>query len=107
MVAKRARELKEAEIEQAVCDYAKSIGCLAVKLRADGDIGFPDRTIFTARGVMFIEFKTPRGRLRKRQEVWIDYLRRLGFKVEIVTSVRQGERVINTFLEEQKALWNS
>ena len=90
--------MNEAEIENAVVAYAESLGAIAVKLRVDGENGFPDRTIIGPAGVLFIEFKTPRGRLRPMQRVWIERLTSQGHQVEVVSSVARGCEIVDRFL---------
>jgi len=89
----------EAELEKAFVDFAESKGCYALKLRIDGQNGFPDRTVLTPLGVFFVEFKTPRGKLRPAQEEWIGRLRKLGFYVAVIDTFAVAERTLNTVLK--------
>jgi hypothetical protein len=91
----------ERDIEQQFVRYAESMGFKAKKLRIDGENGWPDRTIFTPVGVLFIEFKKPGGRLSRKQRKWINALRRLGFVAEVATSFEQARKVLNDFLEDR------
>lgn len=91
--------MTEADIEKAFVAYAESIGCYALKLRIDGKNGFPDRTVLTPRGMFFIEFKAPGGKLRPAQEEWIERLRKLGFYVAVIDSVAMAEQTLNTVLK--------
>ena len=49
-----------------------------LKLRIDGQNGFPDRTVITPWGVFFVEFKrTANDALRPRQQFWQNCLEEL------------------------------
>ena len=96
---KLMEKVNEATIEKAFVAYAESKGCHALKLRIDGKNGFPDRTVLTPRGVFFIEFKAPGGKLRPAQEEWIERLRKLGFYVAVIDSVVIAEWTLNTVLK--------
>ena len=51
--------MSESTIERAVCAYAKSKGCLVIKLAGPGQKGQPDRMFIYQGKVLFIEFKAP------------------------------------------------
>lgn len=89
----------ESDIENAFVTYAKGRGCIAVKLRIDGQNGFPDRTVLTTEGVFFAEFKTPSGRLRPMQRVWKKLLESLGFVVLTPRRVGEAEDYLDVFLK--------
>jgi hypothetical protein len=90
----------EREIEDAFCEYCFDIGLQALKLRIDGVNGFPDRTVLTSKGVFFIEFKTPTGRLSKQQIYWLNYLGTLGFKTVLCRSYEQAVESLDQFLKD-------
>lgn len=94
--------MSEADIEDEVVAYAVSSGCFALKLRVDGQNGFPDRTILFGGRAMFIEFKTPEGSLRPMQKVWLSRLGYAGFEAAVVSSAEEGKRAIDKFLTGQK-----
>lgn len=89
----------EAELEKAFVAFAESKGCHALKLRIDGQNGFPDRTVLTPQGVFFLEFKAPGGKLRPAQEEWIARLRKLGFYVAVIDTLAMAEWTLNTVLK--------
>ena len=91
--------MSEADIENQFVDHVKSLGYLALKLRIDGQNGWPDRTVITDRGVMFFEFKTPQGRLSAAQGRWMRSLRRLGYKTDTATSLNQAKAALRRFLK--------
>ena len=72
----------EAKIESYVCKYVESkFGVVGVKMLVRG---YPDRMfLIPGGGVLFIEFKTPYGRLGALQKYRHKELIKLGFKVEV------------------------
>lgn len=55
-----ARRPRERIVEKACCDYAKSKGCLVLKMDARRHIGIPDRLFVLPTGrVLWVEFKRP------------------------------------------------
>jgi len=87
--------MTEAQIEQDFVDYAHAMGCRPLKLRIDGEDGFPDRTVLTPDGgVLFVEFKRPGGRLRPQQKQWLARLQSLGHPAIVATSVQQAARAL-------------
>ncbi len=80
-------ELKEKDIEKYLKDEIKKVGGIAYKFVSPGNAGVPDRLVLFPDGLMFfIELKAPGKKTRKIQDVQIDRIRRLGFKVEILDS---------------------
>jgi hypothetical protein len=88
----------EARTEEAFCRFAESHGCLPLKLRVDGQKGFPDRTVLTRSGVLFVEFKSPTGRCSEHQNEWLDKLRSLGYVVLVARFKGEAERKLAEFL---------
>ena len=68
---------------------------LVVKTDAVSQVGFPDLTVVLPRGrVLFIEVKTPTGRLSKRQEIMIRWLAERGAEVYVVRSVNDVQKIL-------------
>lgn len=88
----------ESEIEDRFRRYAKSRGCLALKLRIDGENGFPDRTVITPAGVFFVEFKRPGGELRPAQRVWKRKLESMSYRVLVTSDTREAIRELENLL---------
>lgn len=88
----------EADIENAFVAYASSRGCEALKLRIDGQNGWPDRTVISPGGVLFMEFKRPEGKLRPMQKVWRKMLREMGHEVWTPRSVEEAKTILDRFL---------
>lgn len=65
--------------------------------------GFPDIIIPLQRqgyGALFIEMKSPQGKVRPNQQAWIDFLREQGYAVEVCYGYEQAVEVIKDYLEE-------
>ena len=92
----------EAIIEKQFVEYVESRGCLALKLRVDGRKGFPDRTIITPHGVMFIELKAQGGKPSRHQLNWQITLRNYGYVSEITNNLERAKRLLEDFLKEGK-----
>lgn len=94
----------EADIENGFVAYAESLGCKALKLRIDGQNGWPDRTVLTPYGVLFFEFKQLKGRTRAMQRVWHKILRSFGFKVFLPRRKGEAEEVLREWLDGHKGV---
>jgi len=81
----------EAKVETDIVAWATSMGGVALKLKIDGQRGFPDRTILMPGGiVLFVEVKKPKGGVvSQQQKDWVRKLSDLGFVVIVATSVEQ------------------
>lgn len=76
----------ESHIERTCVDVALRAGCRLVKNQGSGK-GFPDRTLIIpsemlrdrhSNNVVFIEFKTPHGKLSEMQKEWRSWMRQHG-----------------------------
>ncbi len=85
----------EKKIEKAVCTYAKSKGWLTFKWVSPGNAGAPDRLMIKGNQTIFIEFKSPSGRLSAVQKAQIKRLIYYGATVHVVNSIEQGKRIID------------
>lgn len=95
----KPRKVSEADIEKAVCDYAKRKGVMVDKFVSPNKRSVPDR-IFSFPGgkVVFIEFKAPGKKATPMQERDHAKRRALGFAVAVVDNVEQGKRIIDVAL---------
>jgi len=85
----------EKVIEQKVCDYAKSKGCLVYKFTSPSRRSVPDRMFIAPGGhVFFIEFKRRGEKPTAGQEVEIAKIKGKGGIVWVIDSVEDGKRVI-------------
>ena len=72
----------ESDLEQEVVEWARSQGGRAVKLKAENERGWPDRTIFLPCGfIAFVELKRAKGSTKKyeQQKRTIAWLKAGGF----------------------------
>lgn len=86
----------EKVIEQRVCDYAKSLGCLVYKFTSPARRSVPDRIFIMpgGKGVFFIEFKRSGAKPTPAQEVEIAKIRAQGVSVFVVDNVAAGRCVV-------------
>ena len=70
---KRSPFTRERDFQAAVCELAKTFGCLVYHTHDSrrSEPGFPDLVIVGRRGVLFRELKIEGGRLTPAQESWI------------------------------------
>lgn len=88
--------MMEAQIENDVCQWARSRRILPLKLAIEGRRGFPDRTFLLPNGkVVFIEFKTTRGRVAAHQYMWLEMLQVAGHVAVVCDSVEAAIGVLN------------
>lgn len=98
----------ERDIENAVGSRlnqwarAKDIKLSYLKLTIPGNRGYPDRLVLAegARAI-FIEFKRPGEVPRKLQVYTHDWLRQLGFEVQVHDTIDGAMAAITTYLESE------
>lgn len=89
----------EANHENRFVIYARGLGLEALKLRIDGQDGFPDRTVVTPDGIFYIEFKRDRSeKLRPQQRRWIKRLSVLGYTVLVAYSFEEAKEFTDSWL---------
>ena len=89
----------ESSIERAVTKYAKKWGVPFVKLDPTHQKGIPDRMgIFKGGVVVFMELKTPTGKLGFHQIIWRKRILDAGHQYHVVTSVEQGKELIDAYV---------
>lgn len=90
----------EADLEKRICKFCEKQGWLCLKLVLLAMIGFPDRTIITDFGVVFLELKRPKGgRLKEQQAYWLSLLSsKRGCKAYRVNSFEQFLAVMKDHL---------
>lgn len=87
--------MRESTIEAAVCAYAKSKGCLILKLSGQNQKGQPDRMFLHNGRVMFIEFKARCKRLTALQSRWLDRLSHQEFFAVVCDDIDKGKHHID------------
>lgn len=90
----------EKDIEKKVCDYAKTLGCLAYKFTSPAKRSVPDRLFIMpgGKGCFFIEFKRKGQKPTDAQQAEIEKIRAQGTTVLVVDSVQLGKDVIADLL---------
>ena len=83
----------EKEIEKYLREQVKKLGGVAYKFISPGNRGVPDRLVLLPNGeIIFIELKQLGKKPSKNQEIQIERIRNLGFKVLVLDS---KEEVLN------------
>ncbi len=85
-------------IERKLVEGCKFVGGLCIKLLTNHFIGLPDRLcLFPSGKVVFVELKTTKKKPRKIQYHVHSLLKNLGFRVEIIDSLRGVIDLINEY----------
>lgn len=87
--------MRESTIEAAVCAYAKSKGCLTLKLSGQNQKGQPDRMFLHYGRVLFVEFKAPGKRPTALQARWLDRLTYNGFHASSCDDIDKGKHLVD------------
>lgn len=87
----------EKVVERKLVEAVKANGGMCIKLLCDQLTGLPDRMcLFPNHKIVFVELKTT-GRKPKRIQLFMhDKLRALGFRVEVIDTVKGVNDFINT-----------
>ena len=88
----------EKDVQAKVRRYAESKGWLTRKWSSMNVRGVPDCIFINSFGVViFVEFKSEKGRLSKLQKLEIDKLRDNGAEVYVVNSVDLGKKLVDLY----------
>lgn len=87
--------MRESTIEKAVCDYAKSLGWLPMKLAGANNRGQPDRMFLRKGQTVFIEFKATGKLPTKLQLRWLLDLHERGFFVGWCNDIDRGKAIFD------------
>mgnify|MGYP003661828076 CR=1 FL=1 len=90
--------MRESTIERAVCAYAKSKGCLTLKLSGQNQKGQPDRMFLHNGRVMFIEFKSPGKEPTALQARWLERITENGHYATWCDEINAGKKMIDVFM---------
>ena len=97
--------MTEAEIQKQIIDYLKASGCTVIRVNSgrvkarNGYVhlapdGTPDLLAITRRGRhVWIEVKTPKGKLRDAQRAWIDRHRARGCEVVVARALEDVQGI--------------
>ncbi len=92
----------EVQLEFAFVKYARSLGCLCVKLVILNQRGWPDRTIFTPNGyTLLIEFKKPGGTVSQQQDRWITLLKANGIECHVCDDIEDARRILKDVIKRE------
>lgn len=82
----------ESRVEKRLTEGVRSLGGKAIKM-VPTVAGIPDRLVLLPGGrVFFVELKSPTGKLRRVQEVWLGRLDRLGMNTVVLGSTEEVDR---------------
>lgn len=91
----------EKEEEDKFVDLAFDMGCKAIKYKDPSSRNGPDRMVLCPKArTAWFEFKRPGEDPRPGQDKYHEGLRGLGFRVYVVYSAKQAERILEGFLDE-------
>lgn len=87
--------LREAAIEASCCKYARELGAITLKLH---ERGWPDRLFIRINGsVLFVEFKSKRGKLSPLQEYVNEKIKKRKVEVRTITSLEDFKNVFHGY----------
>ena len=91
----------EKAVERRLVELVKHNGGMCIKLLCDQLIGLPDRMcLFPGHKIVFVELKTT-GKKPKRIQLYIhEKLRKLGFCVEVIDTIKGVEQFIDSIIYE-------
>lgn len=86
------------KVERPLVRGIESIGGMVPKFTSPGRKGAPDRIVILIGRVIFVETKTPAGRLDPMQVVWKEDLEAAGAEYRCLTSREE----VNAFVKEMR-----
>ncbi|WP_273234217.1 VRR-NUC domain-containing protein [Ileibacterium valens] len=93
--------MKEKQIEQKLVKSIKQAGGLALKFVSPGNAGVPDRLLLMPNGIAaFAELKAPGMKPRALQQIQINRIRKLGFKVFVIDDPEQIPDVVSEVMAD-------
>lgn len=79
--------MKESTLERKVAQWAKKHGFETFRINTSG---WPDRVFLYGGEMLFMEFKTTKGRLSKRQTARIKWLRENEYEVHVTNDYEEA-----------------
>lgn len=87
----------EKAVERRLVELVKHNGGMCIKLLCDQLIGLPDRMcLFPGNKIVFVELKTTGKKPKRIQAYMHEKLRKLGFRVEVIDTIKGVEQFINS-----------
>ena len=91
----------EKVVERKLVELVKMNGGMCIKLLCDQLIGLPDRMcLFPGHKIVFVELKTKPKRIQMYMH---NKLRALGFRVEVIDTIKGVEQFINNILDGKRS----
>lgn len=88
----------EKVLERKLNSGVKKLGGLSFKFVPLLISGIPDRIILLPGGrIFFAEIKTTKKKPRKLQTFWINKIRKLGFRVEVIDTSEQIDKILTEY----------
>lgn len=92
---------QEKQLEQKLVKAVKSHGGLCLKFVSPSTAGVPDRLVLIAIGHMaFVEVKAPHKKPRPVQQVMINKIHSLGFRVYVLDDEKQIDPLIKEVIKQ-------
>ena len=94
--------MRESFIEEKLTKVVRQNGGVCWKFTSPGTAGVPDRIILMPEGrIVFVEVKAPGEEPRKLQISRHRLLRRLGFKVYVLDTLEDIEKIISEVMTDE------
>lgn len=83
--------MRESTVEQALVARVRALGGVAYKFTSPGRRSVPDRLVLLPEGrAVFVELKAPNKKPTEAQARTHEYLRALGFRVEVIDDAEEA-----------------
>lgn len=99
--AERGKIMLESRVEGKLVREVKRNGGLALKWVCPGVAGVPDRIVLFPGGrIVFVELKRPGGKPRPLQVRFLNWLRKMGFNVDILDTLEGVDIFIEKYVDK-------
>lgn len=102
--------MREAVIQRQIIEYIERLGFYVVKIIQCNKNGFPDLMVLIRGSAIFIEVKTPTGKVSELQKYRHKQLTDLGYPIIITTSLTHFKNELDKIgesIQRQRTLSNS
>lgn len=87
--------MREADLERKVVHFAATkLRIHSIKLNGRGQTGWPDRLFLIPGNPIFVEFKTPKGKVTEKQKTLHELLRANNYPVFVIRDYAGGLEVL-------------